>query len=136
MQTRSQGPVSFGEEIRREIVDEHGNIIWKGTEHVLAGKQYTSAEYVFNLIKPAKTKEISNFKAAYQLADKHKRTFNSTDIFVKDAINILNKELGGDKYKVAIFMDSLIKSANANDIKIIKLFETKFTSDYAWYLKK
>ena len=30
MQTRPKGPVSFGEEIRREIVDEHGNIIWKG----------------------------------------------------------------------------------------------------------
>ena len=80
MQTRSKGPVSFGEEIRREIVDKHGNIIWKGTEHVLADKQYTTAEYVFNLIKPAKALEISNFKAAYQLADKHKRTFNNTDI--------------------------------------------------------
>ena len=39
MQTRSKGPASFGEEIRRDIVDEHGNIIWKGTEHVLAGKR-------------------------------------------------------------------------------------------------
>ena len=35
MQTRSKGPVSFGEEIRREIVDK-----WKGIEHVLADKQY------------------------------------------------------------------------------------------------
>ena len=73
MQTRSKGPVSFGEEIRREIVDDHGNIIWKGTEHVLAGKHYTTAEYVFNLIKPVRTQEISKFKEAYQIADKHKK---------------------------------------------------------------
>ena len=102
----------------------------------LAGKHYTTAEYVFNLIKPARTQEISNFKEAYQIADKHKRIFNNTSIYVNDAINILNKELGGDKYKVAIFMDSLIKSANANDINILKGFEEKFTKDYAQYLKK
>ena len=58
IQTRSKGPVSFGEEIRREIVDEQGNIIWKGTEHLLAGKQYTTAEYVLNFIKYASTQEI------------------------------------------------------------------------------
>ena len=33
-------------------------------------------------------------------------------------------------------MDSLINSAKANNINILKGFEEKFTKDYARYLKK
>jgi len=46
VQTRSQGPVSFGEEVRREIVDDQGNIIWRGTIHELSGKEYSTADYI------------------------------------------------------------------------------------------
>ena len=64
MHTRSQGPANTGQEIVQEIFDQHGNLIWKGMEFKLAGKPYSAADFILNLIKPNISNQIKAFKNA------------------------------------------------------------------------
>ena len=51
MQTRSQGPVSFGEQIQQEIFDPQGNLTWKGSVYKIPNmRDYGAYEVVVNLL--------------------------------------------------------------------------------------
>ena len=67
MHTRSQGPANTGQEIVQELFDQHGNLIWKGMEFELAGKPYSAADFILNLIKPNMSNQIKVFKNVYEV---------------------------------------------------------------------
>ena len=81
MQTRSQGPPSFGEKIQQEVYDPLGNLISKRTGYtILNTGEYGAYDVVVNLInyytgKYARFKD--NFVIYAQEEEKDKRTFNN-----------------------------------------------------------
>ena len=131
--TRSQGPATIGQETTADIVDPQGNLIFKGTWYELAGKNYTTPEYVLNLIKHARSNDVKNFKNAHEQRQKEKGinvTFTNQK-FTDQAIEILEQSLNNDKHKIALVMDNIIKN---NQNNIFKEFVTKYNRDYAKYL--
>ena len=133
MLTRSQGPANTGQEIVEEIFDQQGNLIWKGMEFELAGKPYSAADFILNLIKYNTTDPIKNFKNAYELRQQalgDKTTYNNQK-YVNKAIEILNQQLDYDKHKVALVMKHIIDKE-----KVLKEFSNIYNKDYAQYIKK
>ena len=68
MQTRSKGPVSFGEKIQEEVFDPYGNLISKGTIYDIpnVGK-YNARQVVENLIKSKKgSVMVTSFKDNFE----------------------------------------------------------------------
>ena len=97
MQTRSQGPVTYGEKIQQEVFDPYGNLISKGAIYDIpnVGK-YNARQVVENLIKPKKGSVIvTSFKNNFEKYAEHagdKRTYNNKWYATK-ALEILREEL-------------------------------------------
>ena len=133
MQTRSQGPAIIGHDITHEIVDEKGEIVYKGEMFELAGKMYSTPEYVLNIIKPSKTSEIKVFKQAFLLRQREKDdrfAIDDTKYYAKAAIKILEEVLKKDKVKVALVMHHMINKHP----DVLSDFKNKFTREYSQYL--
>jgi len=62
MITRSQGPANSGQEIVQELVDQNGNLIWRGMEFELAGKKYNTSEFVPYFSDNKKLQKFETFK--------------------------------------------------------------------------
>ena len=102
MQTRSQGPPSFGEQIQQEIYDPLGNLPSKRTGYVITNMgEYGAYDVVVNLINyyTGKYKTFKdNFVTYAQEKENDKRTYNN-DGYVAKAVEILEKELNKGKKK-------------------------------------
>ena len=113
MQTRSKGPVSFGEKIQQGVFDLYGNLISKGTIYDIENMgKYNGRQVVENLIKPKKGSVMvpvfkTNFKEyAKQAGDK--RIYNNKWYAVK-ALEILQEELNNDNATIAYVMKDLLE---------------------------
>ena len=81
MQTRSQGPPSFGEQIHQEVYDPLGNLTWKGSVYKIPNMgEYGAYDVVVNLIHKAtgdNKKFKNNFVNYAQEVEGDKRAFDN-----------------------------------------------------------
>ena len=113
MQTRSQGPPSFGEQIQKEVYDPLGNLISKRTGYTIPNMgEYGAYDVVVNLIHKAtgNNKDFKNNFVNYaQEVEGDKRIFDNNG-YIKKAIEILEKELNNDKPGIALAMKYIIEN--------------------------
>jgi len=134
MQTRSQGPVSFGEKIQQEVFNPYGNLISKGTIYDIpnVGK-YNARQVVENLIKSKKESVmVTSFKNNFEKYAEHvgdKRTYNNKWYATK-ALEILQEELNNDNATIAYVMSDLIQR-NPNTLADFKeLYKKHYASQH------
>jgi len=135
MQTRSQGPPSFGEQIQQEVYDPLGNLTWKGTVYTILNMgDYKAYDVVVNLINHSTGKNKifkENFANYAREVENDRRTFNN-DGYVDKAVEIIEKELNNDKPNIALAMKHILEKNQ----KTLAGFEKIYRSQYADYLKK
>ena len=135
MQTRSQGPPSFGEQIHQEVYDPLGNLTWKGSVYKIPNMgEYGAYDAVVNLIHKAtgdNKKFKNNFVNYAQEVEGDKRTFDNNG-YIKKAVEILEKELNNDKPSIALAMKHIIEK----NPRALVGFGKTYTNQYAHYLKK
>ena len=135
MQTRSQGPPSFGEKIHQEVYDPLGNLTWKGSVYKIPNMgDYRAYDVIVKLINHSTgTNKIfkENFANYVREVEDDKRSFNN-DGYVDKAVEILEKELNNDKPSIALAMKHIIEK----NPKALVGFEKTYKNQYAQYLKK
>ena len=113
MQTRSQGPVAYGEKIQEEVFDPYGNLVSKGSIYEIpnVGK-YNARQVVENLIRPKKGSVIvTSFKDNFENYASNagdKRVYNNKWYATK-ALEILQEELNNDNATIAYVMNDLLE---------------------------
>ena len=138
MQTRSQGPPSFGEQIQQEIYDPVGNLISKRTGYTIPNMgEYGAYDVVVNLISyntgnNAKFKD--NFVNYAREVEKDLRSYATKDNmgFITKAVEILKNELKNDNHSIALAMNYIIEK----NPKVLVGFKGIYENQYAQYLKK
>ena len=113
MQTRSKGPVSFGEKTQQEVFDPYGNLISKGTIYDIPNLGKLNARQVVeNLIKSKKGSVIvASFKNNFENYASNagdKRNYDNKWYATK-ALEILQEELNNDNATIAYVMSDLIQ---------------------------
>ena len=138
MQTRSQGPPSFGEQIQQEEYDPLGNLTWKGTVYDIPNWGQNKAYDVVIKLLSRGNKSPGSFKdsfAKYALeVEKDRRSYQTDDNkgFITKAVEILQDELNNDEPSIAMAMKHIIDKNK----DILSGFGKIFRSQYADYLKK
>ena len=98
MQTRSQGPPSFGEKIQQEVCDPLGNLTWKGSVYKIPNMgEFKAYDVVVNLLlKASGDNKIfkNNFMNYAREVEKDSINYNTKDNkgFIQKAIKILENE--------------------------------------------
>ena len=138
MQTRSQGPPSYGEKFHQEEYDPLGNLTWKGNVYSIPNmRDYKAYEVVVNLLDKA-TGVNRDFKTNFIAYAKGKEgdriNYDTRDNmgYVTKAIEILGEELNNDKRDMAIAMKYIID----NSTFVYAKFKEIYKEQYANYLKK
>ena len=138
MQTRSQGPPSYGEKFHQEEYDPFGNLTWKGNIYSIPNMgDYKAYDVVINLLQKA-SGDNKNFKMNFVNYAKGKEgdriNYDTKDNmgYITKAIEILGNELNNDNRGIAIAMKHIIE----NNPKVYAGFKNIYENRYAWYLKK
>ena len=113
MQTRSKGPVSFGEKTQQEVFDPYGNLISRGTIYDIPNLgKYNARQVVEYLIKSKKDSVmVTSFKTNFEEYANHagdKRTYNNKWYATK-ALEVLREELNNDNATIAYVMNDLLE---------------------------
>ena len=138
MQTRSQGPPSFGEKIQQEIYDPIGNLTWKGSVYKIPNMgDYRAYDVVVNLIHKASGNNKTfknNFVDYAREKEGDHRSYDTNDNkgFITKAVEILEKELNNDKPSIAMAMKYFIE----NNPKAFVWFQDLYNTKSAKHLKK
>ena len=138
MQTRSQGPPSFGEKIHQEVYDPLGNLTWKGTVYDIPNwGQNKAYDVVIKLISPG-NKSLGSFKDSFakyaREVENDRRIYQTKDNkgYITKAVEILEKELNNDKPSIALAMKYIIEK----NPSVYKGFQDVYKNKYTDYLKK